>query len=299
MRGYLFLLAGAVIWGFSFVAQRASVDATGAFSFNAARFLLGALSLLPVVAIMDRVAGRDRAESLAQWRAVVKPGLWCGALLFGGATLQQLGIVTTTAGNAAFVTGLYMVLIPLFGLALGHRTSRHTWLGIVLALAGLYLLTVTDGYAIVIGDLLCLGGTVFWAVHILVVGHYGRRVDPVRLSAMQFAVNTVYSAIAALLVEPTPFAGLAEVWWPVVYAGIVSVGIGFTFQVIGQRDAKESHAAMIMSTESLWGLVGGALLLGEVMTGRGYLGAGLMLTGIMVAQLEPQTSTSVPQEAIS
>ena len=289
-RANLLLMLCAAIWGFAFVAQSAGAH-IGAFTFNASRFALGALSLLPVVVWLDRRAGVDAATARRRWREVVVPGLVCGSLLFGGATLQQLGIEQTTAGNAAFVTGLYVVLVPLVGIALGHRAPANTWAGAITAMVGLYLLTITSGaLSMNPGDALCLAGTVFWTGHILSVGHFSRRVDVLRLSVAQFSVTSVLSAATALTIEATPFQGVGSAAIPLLYAGIVSVGIAFTLQVVAQRDALASHAAIIMSLEAVFGAIGGALLLGETMTPRGYAGAALMMAGIVWSQLPPRGS---------
>ena len=289
-RANLLLGVCAALWGFGFVAQSFGSEHMGAFSFNAVRFAVGGASLLPLIAVLDGRASRPSAERRRQWRASVVPGLLCGLLLFAGSTLQQFAMETTTAGNAAFVTGLYMVLVPAIGIALGHRTNANTWLGIAAAVVGLYLLTVRGDFTMVVGDLLCLIGTVFWAVHILSIGHFSRQVDPMRLSVAQFLACALYSLLFAAATERAPFAGLADALGAVAFAGLVAVGIGYTLQVLGQRDAKASHAAMIMSLESLFGAIGGALFLGEQLTVRGYLGAALMMGGILLAQWTPSAS---------
>ncbi len=287
-RANLMLLVCAAIWGFAFVAQVAG-GGVGAFTFNAARFLLGAASLLPVIAWSDRRAGVTADEGRRRWRSTLVPGLICGAFLFGGSSLQQIALATTTAGNAAFVTGLYVVLVPLVGVLLGHRATLNIWAGALVAVVGLYLLTMTGGPASINGgDLLCLVGTLFWTCHILSVGHFSRRVDPLRLSVSQFVANGCYAAVAAAFTEPTGWQGLAAVVWPIAYAGILSVGGAYTLQVLAQRDALESHAALIMSLETVFGAFGGALFLGERMAPAGYLGAGLMLAGIVASQLGPR-----------
>lgn len=284
LRANLLLLACAAIWGFAFVAQVAGAH-VGAFTFNATRFAIGAASLVPVVAWADRRAALGAADRRARWREVALPGLICGLFLFGGSSLQQLGIETTTAGNAAFVTGLYVVMVPLVGIALGHRTSAHTWAGAVVALVGLYLLTVTSGwFTMNPGDALCLASTAFWTGHILAIGHFSRRLDVLRLSVAQFLANAGYAAASALVLERTPFAGLETAVGPLLYAGVVSVGVAYTLQVVAQADALESHAAIIMSLESMFGALGGALFLGEAMSPRGYAGAGLMMVGIVTSQ---------------
>lgn len=293
LRANLLLLLAATIWGFAFVAQReAATNGMSAWGFNGTRFWLGALSLLPVIAVLDRRRlGHDELRHTPRdsWRAVLVPGVLIGLVLFGAASLQQIGVETTTAGNAGFITGLYMVLVPVIGIGLGHRTHRNIWLGIVLALAGLYLLSVTDGLSIHRGDLLVLLGTPVWAAHILLIDHFSPQVDPLRLSVAQFATCAALNDVVGLSVDEVPFAGLgATVWW-VLFAGLMSVGVAYTLQVVAQRDALPSHAAMILSLEALFGALGGALLLGERMTGRAYVGCGLMMAGILLAQVKPRS----------
>ncbi|MEA5153739.1 DMT family transporter [Raineyella sp.] len=284
-RANLLLLLASAIWGFAFVAQVAG-GGVGAFTFNSTRFLLGAVSLLPVIAWLDRRDAVPAAERVRRWKAVVRPGLLIGVLLFAGSSLQQIALQYTTVGNAAFVTGLYVVTVPLAGVALGHRIRGAIWVGAGLAVAGLYLLTMTGGLAAMnTGDLLCLVGTLFWTGHILTVSRFSRRLDPIRLSVSQFVFNALYAGVAALVFEATPFRGLSAVIGPIAYAGLVSVGVAYTLQVVGQRDALPSHAALIMSLETVFGALGGALFLGERMAPIGYAGASLMLAGIIVSQL--------------
>lgn len=294
-RAHILLMLCAAIWGFSFVAQVAGAS-VGAFTFNATRFAIGGVSLLPLVAVLDARAGRPASARRDAWRSVVGPGLICGALLFGGSSLQQLGIESTTAGNAAFVTGLYVALVPAVGVLVGRRTNRTTWLGVLLAVAGLWLLTVTPGrVGINPGDLLCLAGTAFWTAHILAIGHFARRTDVLRLSVAQFLANAGYAAAAAVMLERAPFASLSGAVGPVLYAGLVAVGVAYTLQVVGQQDAKESHAAMIMSLETVFGALGGALLLGEQMGPRALLGCALILAGILLSQVPARgESPAVP-----
>lgn len=284
VRANLILLVCAAIWGFAFVAQVVGAH-IGAFTFTATRFAMGAASLLPVIAWLDRRRGIDRAEGRRRWREVVVPGAVCGVALFGGSALQQIGIESTTAGNAAFVTGLYVVMVPVVGILLGHRAHLAIWAGVALAVSGLYLLTVTADAHVNTGDLVVLGGTAFWTAHILTLAYFSPRVDVLRLSVAQFVANALYATIAALLLEPTPFRGVPDAIGPLLYAGLMSVGVAFTLQVVAQADAIPAHASMIMSLEAMFGAIGGALLLGEVMSGRALVGAGLMMVGILVAQL--------------
>lgn len=288
------LLAGAAIWGFAFAFQVLGTS-VGAFTFNSTRFLLGAASLIPLIAWQDRRSALTREAARLRWRATLLPGLLCGALLFGGSSLQQVALSDTTAGNAAFVTGLYVVLVPLVGIALGHRSRPVVWGGAALAVAGLYLLTMAGRDATINpGDALCLASTLFWTAHILAIGHYSRRVDPLRLAVTQFVANSAYAAVAAFVFEPAPFQGLHTLIVPLLYTGILSVGGGYTLQVLAQRDALESHAALIMSLEAVFGAIGGALLLGERMSTTGYLGAALMLAGILLSQVPARGQPDAP-----
>lgn len=303
-RANLLLGLTAAIWGLGFVAQRLGADHMGAMSFNAARFAIGALSLLPLIwwfsrqrrtapvvtpeppagEIFDETPPRVGASPLL-------PGLAAGAVLFSAAGLQQVGIATTTAGKAGFITGLYIVLVPVLGLALGHRAGVPVWLGLGLAVPGLWLLSMTEDLTIATGDLLVLAGALFWALHILVIDHFVRTVDALKLSAAQFAACALLSAGTALVVEERPFAGFAPALWAVLYGGLFAVGVAYTLQVVAQQHAKPSHAALILSLEAVFGALGGWLLLGEVMSGRMLLGAALVMTGILVSLRGSTSST--------
>ncbi|WP_289018466.1 DMT family transporter [uncultured Ornithinimicrobium sp.] len=295
-RANLLLGLTAAIWGLGFVAQRLGADHMEAMSFNAARFAIGAVSLLPLIWWFSRQrrtapvvtpeppAGEIFDETPPRvGGSPLLPGLAAGAVLFSAAGLQQVGIATTTAGKAGFITGLYIVLVPVLGLALGHRAGVPVWLGLGLAVPGLWLLSMTEDLTIATGDLLVLAGALFWALHILVIDHFVRTVDALKLSAAQFAACALLSAGTALVVEERPFAGFAPALWAVLYGGLFAVGVAYTLQVVAQQQAKPSHAALILSLEAVFGALGGWLLLGEVMSGRMLLGAALLMTGILVS----------------
>jgi len=274
-----------MIWGSAFVAQRFGAEHMAFASFTAVRHALGALVLLVVVAVFDRGSRRPRADRAARWREVLLPGLGVGVALSGGSLLQQAGLATTTAGNAGFITGLYMVFIPIVGwLVFRQRAGRWVWLGAAMGLAGLYLLSVRDGFTVNGGDLLVLGCAVFWTGHILALERLGS-LDPFRLCVVQFATCAVISLVVAVAVERTPLTGVTQTLGPLAYAAFLSTGVGFTLQVLGQRDAPASHAALIMALEAVFAAIGGALVLGERMDLRSLLGAGLMLGAVIVAQL--------------
>lgn len=285
LRGSLLLLVAAVIWGSAFVAQRYGAEAMAPASFTAVRHALGAFVLLVVVAAFDRGARRTRTDRSSRWRAVLLPGMGVGVALSGGSLLQQAGLEYTTAGNAGFITGLYMVFIPVASWILfKQRAGRWTWVGVVLGLAGLYLLSVRDGVHVNLGDVLVLGCAFFWTGHILALERLGA-LDSFRLCVVQFATCAVVSLVVALIVEPTPLTGIVAAAGPLAYAALLSTGVGFTLQVVGQKDAPASYASLIMALEAVFAAIGGAVVLGERLDARALAGCGLMLAAVIIAQL--------------
>ncbi len=278
------LLLASALWGFAFVAQRVGATHVGPFTFTGVRFALGALLLLPLIALRDRVRKASPASRRAASQAVVIPGILTGVLLTVAVNLQQAAMSDTPAGNAAFITGLYMVFVPVIAAFRGHRSSWATVFGVVASLAGLYLISVTDALTIGRGEVLLILSCVPWAVQILVIEHYSPRLSALRFAVAQFITCAVLSSVAALVFEGSPFTGIGEAAVPLLYGGLVSVGIAYTLQVVGQRHALATHASLIMATESVFGALGGALLLSESMGLRGYLGAALMVAGIVVSQ---------------
>jgi len=282
LRSDLLLLLAAAIWGFAFVAQRLGMEHLGPFTFNAVRFIMGAVVLVPVV------RWRARRETPAPWRTDLRRGVILGLVLFGGASLQQWGVVYTTAGKAGFITGLYVVLVPFLGLMVGQRTHGRTWAGALLAVIGLYFLTITGKFAMSRGDTLVLLGSFFWSTHVLLIGRWACHTEPVRLAALQFLVCGVVSAVIGLpLEQPTGSAILAAAG-PILYAGLASTGIAYTLQVVAQRHAPPAHAAIILSLEAVFAVLGGLVVLGEVLPLRGLAGCGLMLVGMIISQIEPR-----------
>ncbi|MDG4549361.1 MAG: DMT family transporter [Candidatus Contendobacter sp.] len=294
LKAEALLLLAAVIWGFAFVAQRVGMDHVGPFTYNGVRFVLGVLSLLPLLWL-----GRRSVVPIAPngWRPILGGGLLAGLILFAGASLQQVGIVHTTAGKAGFITGLYVVIVPVLGLFWGHRTPWSTWAGAALAVAGLYLLTLTDDFTLAEGDGLVLLGALFWAGHVLVIGWLsGRHVEPVLLACLQFVVCGVLSLAVAVVTEPITLAGLWGGAMPILYGGLLSVGVAYTLQVVAQRDAPPAHAAIILSLETGFAALGGWLLLNETLSGRGLLGCALMFAGMLISQLGLGKAAPSPTE---
>jgi drug/metabolite transporter (DMT)-like permease len=280
------LLLTAAIWGFAFVAQRAGMEHVGPFAYTAVRFALGSIALVPLVFLERRTAKRGPAPTAAD--RTIHPlagGLLAGAVLFGGAILQQAGLVWTTAGKAGFVTGLYVVLVPIAGLMWGQRPGRSRWFGAGLAAAGLFILSVTRSFTLERGDLLVLVGALFWTAHVHVLGWLSPRTRPVALSCVQFAVCSILSAVATALFEPVTAASILDAAVPILYGGLVSVGVAYTLQVVAQRHAPPAHAAILLSLETVFAAFGGWLVLGERLSPRGVAGCCLMLAGMLCSQL--------------
>jgi drug/metabolite transporter (DMT)-like permease len=279
----LLLLLVALIWGFGFVAQRVGMDHLGPYAFNGIRFILGGLCLLPLA------QGRSSA-SLApkpQQIPLAKAGLLAGAVLFIAATLQQVGLQYTTAGKAGFITGLYVVLVPMIGLFFRQRTNAGTWIGAAAAAVGLYLLSVTQDFQLEPGDLLELIGAIFWAGHVLALSWLSPRTVPVRLAMVQFFVCGALSLLTAAFLETITLQAIRDAAVPIFYGGVCSVGAGYTLQVVVQRKAHPSHAAILLSLESPFAALGGWLLLSETLSGRALTGCGLMLAGMLLSQCWP------------
>ncbi len=272
------LLLASVIWGLAFVAQRAGMEHVGPFIFNAVRFALGSAALLPFVLLSAR-RGQRKTNS-----RVYLYGIIAGTILFLGASFQQIGIVSTTAGKAGFITGLYVVLVPVLGLAIGHKTGAGTWAGVVFAASGLYLLSFRGDLSISSGDLLVLAGTFFWAAHVLFIGSVAKKTYPLLLAMIQFLTCSILSLVATFLFETVETSGLVKAAVPILYGGILSVGIAYTLQVVAQKKVPSSHAAIILSLETVFAAAGGWIVLGETIPVRGLIGCALMLTGIIISQ---------------
>ena len=292
MTADLLLLLTAAIWGFAFVAQRLGNVYMGPFTFNAIRFSLGAISLLPLL-FWQKKQGVDRPK--VPFRKLMGPMLAIGLLLFAGASLQQVGLLGTTAGKAGFITGLYVILVPLMALTWGRKTHAAHWIGAVLAVVGLYLLSVKSGFSISPYDLIVLVGAFVWAGHVHMIDRYADTVGPVRLAIAQFAITGMLSAGVALLFETVTFSAIVAGIGPILFGAFLSVGLAYTLQIVAQRTADPAHAAIILSLEGAFAALGGWLVLHEVLTARDLLGCGLMLAGTLVSQMLGRGKTT--QEA--
>jgi len=308
----ILLLITAAIWGFGFVAQSAGMDYVGPFTYNAIRFFLGSLSLLPLI-FFQRSRGALSLPAGTPAASHARMAFLAGTVLFVAVAFQQLGIIFTTVGNAGFITGFYVVLTPVFGIFLGKKTGVPTWIGMVIALIGLYLIfTPKDMAAVNPGDLITVISAVFWACHILIIDRLVQKTDALILSCGQFAVCGAYMLIAAVAVEPfvmdwarsvapgitlQPWIPLAELCRSpdagtillgaapsILYGGLCSVGIAYTLQVVAQKDAPPAHATIILCLEGSFAALGGALLRGEKPGGYTLLGFAFMLAAMFITQ---------------
>jgi drug/metabolite transporter (DMT)-like permease len=289
VRSDLLLLLAAVIWGFAFVAQRMGMDHIGPFMFNAIRFALGAGVMLVVVKVRGALTA-DRRPPTADRRPLTAGGILLGLILFAGATFQQAGIVHTTAGNAGFITGLYVILVPVFGIFSGQKAGVNLWGGAIIATVGLYFLSVTESLTISKGDVLVLIGAVFWAIHVLYTGWISPRASALHLAMTQYIVCALLSLISALIIETNTLEGIYNAAIPLLYGGLLSVGVAFTLQIVGQKKAPAAHAAIILSLEAVFAVIGGVMILSETMNERKWIGCSLMLAGMLLAQVGGQRS---------
>lgn len=282
-RANLILLFTAMIWGLAFVAQRSGMKDIGPFAYNGLRFALGSLSLLPVL-IIDQRKRLSKKYSITR-NEFLWAGLVCGVFLFAGSSFQQVGMVYTTAGNGGFITSLYVILVPVFGLFWRQKVNIQTWLGALMALVGMYFLSVKGSMDLALGDSLVFVSAFFFAGHVLVIGKYAPQTNIIRLSVVQFSVASVFSLLISLLIETTTIDDILRAGIPILYGGIMSVGVAYTLQMLGQKKAHPSHAAIILSLESLFAAIGGILILDEPLNFKVALGGCLMLAGVILSQL--------------
>ena len=281
----LLLLITAMIWGFAFVAQRVGMRFVGPFTFNGVRFFLGCLPLLPIL-----LRNRKKAppEIPFKSKTVILGGILAGLILFSGASLQQVGIVYTTAGKAGFITGLYVVIVPFLGLLWRDKTTHPgTWAGAILAAVGMYFLSVTSRFTISKGDFLVLMSAFLWACHVQFVGWLSPRIGATRLAVVQYCVCGTLSLVVAIPLETITLSGLHKALIPILYGGLLSVGIAYTLQLVAQKKAPAAHAAILMSLETVFAALGGWLILGEILSFRALFGCALILCGMLASQLSP------------
>ncbi len=288
-KSELILLLAAAIWGFAFVAQRLGMDHVGPFTYNGIRFALGGISLLPFLLVGIK-RKKNKLVVVSPPPAVgliIKSGLAAGVVLFTGASLQQVGLVHTTAGKAGFITGLYVVIVPFIGLLWKQKSSAGTWIGALLAALGLYFLSITQELTVEYGDFLEFLGAFCFACHVVIIGRVTNRIDTVTLSIIQCSICSALSLLVAVAFEEIAWQGIKAAALPIFYGGVFSVGIAYSLQIYGQRGSHPAHAAILLSLESVIAALGGWLILNEVLSGRALFGCALMMAGMLVSQLYP------------
>lgn len=292
------LILTAMIWGAAFVAQDVGMDHVGPFTFNAARMILGSITLIPVILITDWIAQKkspapSKGGIFAFTKTELIGGMICGTALFAGASFQQIGIALYTdadaaAGKAGFITALYIVLVPVAGLFLRKKAGWITWISVAIATVGMYLLCVKQGATLQMADLMLFFCALAFTVHILVVDHYSPKVNGMKLSAVQFLTAGILALICTLLWEQPTLIGLSGAAVPILYAGMLSCSVAYTLQVVAQKYTKPAIASVLMSLESVFAALTG-LLFGERMSGQEAIGCLLMFAAVLLAQIDPKT----------
>lgn len=290
LRGESMLLLTAFIWGIAFVAQRVGGDIVGPFTFNAVRMFIGGFTLLPCIYLLRNKSTlkNERTVTKKQWLSKNKKlcigGIVCGTLLFVAGSLQQIGLTYTTASKAGFITALYIIIVPIIGIFLKKRPSINLWISIFIALIGMYLLCITDGFKIATGDILIILCAFSFSFHILVIDYFSPFVDGVKMSCIQFFVCGLFSSIAMFLVETPHISSIFQAWIPLLYTGILSCGVAYTLQILGQKKVNPVIASLIMSLESVFSALGGWVILGESLSIRESIGCIFVFAAIILAQ---------------
>ena len=284
MKNNILLVLTALIWGCAFVAQSVGMDYVGPFTFNMARFLIGAIVLLPVIWFMDRQR-KTGAEKGAGQKTLIIGGICCGIALAVASTLQQWGILFTTVGKAGFITAMYIVIVPLLGIFIGKKVRPLIIGCVAIAVVGFYFLCMTESLRLGLGDFLVLLCAIAFSIHILVIDHFSPKVDGVKMSAIQFLTAAIISAVPTLLWEQPVFTEILQAWQPVLYAGVMSCGVAYTLQIIAQKNADPTVASLLLSPESVFSVLAGWVLLGQGLSLKEMFGCVLIFCAIILAQL--------------
>lgn len=284
LRSNILLLITAAIWGLAFVAQKVGAEYIGPFAFNGIRFALGGISLIPLLLYFNKTQNQTINNCNKKYTFIIA-GIITGCVLFFGASLQQIGLNYTSAGKAAFITGLYIVFVPIMSIFFKRNIPLTIWVSVIITAVGLYFLSINENFSIGQGDLLEIIGAFFWAAHILLIDYFIKKIDALKLSFVQTLTCSILSIIASLIFEKTTISSVYSALIPILYGGIFSVGIAYTLQIVGQKHARPSHAAIILSMESVFATIGGMILLNEHLQLREYLGCFLMLSGMLLSQV--------------
>jgi drug/metabolite transporter (DMT)-like permease len=291
-KSSLMLFLAAFIWGTAFVAQSVGMDYLGPLSFNGARFLMGSAVLLPVI-VFNRTRRIKEGKPVSGWKDTVTGGVCCGLVLCAAALLQQYGILYTTVGKAGFITTLYIILVPFFGIFLKKKIPGKVWAGAAIAAFGMYLLCMSESLSLGRGDTLVFLCAVLFSVHILVIDYFSPKADGVELSCIQFLTAGVIGSILAFVFERPDAGAFLKGIVPLAYAGILSSGVAYTLQVVGQRDMDPTIASLILSLESVVSMLAGWVILGQALTGRELTGCGLVFGAVILVQLPGKKAGTV------
>lgn len=286
IKSMILLVLTALIWGMAFVAQSVGMNYIGPFTFNCIRSIMGGLVLIPCILFFDkREKGEAKQEKKEDTKTLLIGGICCGLALCIASNLQQIGIKYTTVGKAGFITALYIVLVPIFGIFLRKKVSGRVWLSVAISVVGLYLLCITDEFRIGKGDFFVLLCALVFTIHILVIDYFSPKVNGIKLSCIQFLVAGILSGVPMLISEKPSISTILAAWAPLLYAGIMSCGVGYTLQIVAQKDADPTIASLILSLESVFSVLAGWLILGQTLAGKEIVGCVLMFAAIILAQL--------------
>ena len=299
MKNNALLVLTALIWGCAFVAQSVGMDYVGPFTFNMARFLIGAIVLLPVIWFMDRQKAAEKngaskgagtvdstdGETSGNQKTLVIGGICCGTALTVASSLQQWGILFTTVGKAGFITAMYIVIVPLLGIFIGKKVRPLIIACVAIAVVGFYFLCMTESFRLGLGDFLVLLCAIAFSIHILVIDHFSPKVDGVKMSAIQFLTAAILSAVPTLMWEQPVFMEIFQAWQPVLYAGVMSCGVAYTLQIVAQKNADPTVASLLLSLESVFSALAGWVLLGQGLSLKELFGCVLIFCAIILAQL--------------
>ena len=296
VRSNLLLALAAFIWGVAFVAQSVGMEYVGPFTFNASRFLIGGTVLIPCIALLKKVNGKNEKEEKERMEQQRKDGIvggiCCGMALFVASSFQQFGVLYTTVGKAGFITALYIVIVPILGIFMKKKAAWTVWVSVAIATVGMYLLCMTEGLSIAKGDVYVFICAICFSFHILIIDHFSPKADGVVISCIQFFTAGVLSFIPALMMEKPEMASILAAWAPILYAGVMSCGVAYTLQVVAQKNTDPVIASLILSLESVFSLIAGWVILGQKLSAKELLGCVLVFCAILLAQIPMKSKNS-------
>ena len=288
-KNAVLLFTAAFIWGTAFVAQSVGMEYLGPFGFNGIRNFVGSLALLPCIFLLNKINRRSEAveqnEQQRDRKVLWIGGICCGLCLFVASTLQQIGMQYTSVGKCGFITAFYIVFVPVLGIFLKKAAGWKVWMSVFLALIGLYFLCIIEGFSIGKGDIMIFACALVFAVHILVIDYYSPKVDGVKMSCIQFFVCGIASLPFMFLTETPQIGNILDARMPILYAGVMSCGVAYTLQILGQKHANPAIASLLLSMESCFSVLSGWIILGETLSAREGIGCVLMFVAIILAQL--------------